>query len=75
MKSKTIGYGFRHLIENGIIAMEVDEESDETPIKSLTNEELCDKLVKRVEKDMRVYACDIMDCILDIVMLRSLRLV
>ncbi|GJZ65293.1 zinc finger BED domain-containing protein RICESLEEPER 2 [Tanacetum coccineum] len=54
MKSKTIGYGFRHLIENGIIAMEVDEESDETPIKSLTNKELCDKLVKRVEKDMRV---------------------
>ncbi|PWA56701.1 zinc finger BED domain-containing protein RICESLEEPER 1 [Artemisia annua] len=34
--------------------MEVDEESDETPILFLTDEELCDKLVKNVEKDTRV---------------------
>ncbi|PWA99745.1 zinc finger BED domain-containing protein RICESLEEPER 1 [Artemisia annua] len=52
MKSEIIGYGFRHLIENGFIPMEVDEESDETPIQFLTNEELCAKLVKKVETDM-----------------------
>ncbi|PWA92130.1 zinc finger BED domain-containing protein RICESLEEPER 2 [Artemisia annua] len=52
MKSEMIGYGFRHLLENGCIPMEVDEESDETPIQFLTNEELCAKLVKKVETDM-----------------------
>ncbi|PWA85464.1 zinc finger BED domain-containing protein RICESLEEPER 2 [Artemisia annua] len=51
-KSKITSYGFRHLIENGCIPMEVDEESDETPIQFLTNEELCAKLVKKVETDM-----------------------
>nr|GEV32765.1 zinc finger BED domain-containing protein RICESLEEPER 2 [Tanacetum cinerariifolium] len=54
MKSKIIGYGFKHLIDNGCIPMEVDEESEETPILFLTNDELCDKLVKKVENDMRV---------------------
>ncbi|GJZ58841.1 zinc finger BED domain-containing protein RICESLEEPER 2 [Tanacetum coccineum] len=54
MKSEIIGYGFRHLIENGCILMEVDEESEKTPIQFLTDEELSDKLVKKVEKDMRV---------------------
>ncbi|GJU14256.1 zinc finger BED domain-containing protein RICESLEEPER 2 [Tanacetum coccineum] len=54
MKSKVIGYRFRHLIEYGCIPTEVDEESEETPIQFLTEEELCEKLVKKVEKDMRV---------------------
>ncbi|GJU61935.1 zinc finger BED domain-containing protein RICESLEEPER 2 [Tanacetum coccineum] len=54
MKSEIIGYGFKHLIDNGCIPMEVDEESEETPIQFLTNDELSDKLVKKVEKDMRV---------------------
>ncbi|PWA65564.1 zinc finger BED domain-containing protein RICESLEEPER 2 [Artemisia annua] len=54
MKSEMIGVVFRHLIENGCIPMEVDEESDETPIPFLPDEELCDKMVKKVEKDMRV---------------------
>ncbi|GJV04040.1 zinc finger BED domain-containing protein RICESLEEPER 2 [Tanacetum coccineum] len=54
MKSEIIGYGFRHLIKNGCIPMEVDEGSEETPIPFLTNEELSEKLVKKVEKDMRV---------------------
>ncbi|PWA76961.1 zinc finger BED domain-containing protein RICESLEEPER 2 [Artemisia annua] len=54
MKSEMIGVGFRHLIENGCVPMEVDEESDETPIPFLTDEEFCDKMVKKVEKDMRV---------------------
>ncbi|GJR97228.1 zinc finger BED domain-containing protein RICESLEEPER 2 [Tanacetum coccineum] len=54
MKSEIIGYGFKHLIKNGCIPMEVDEESEETPFQFLTDEELCDKLVKKVEKDMRV---------------------
>nr|GEU69945.1 zinc finger BED domain-containing protein RICESLEEPER 2 [Tanacetum cinerariifolium] len=44
----------KHLIENGCIPMEVDEESEETPIQFLTNEELSDKLVKKIKKDMRV---------------------
>ncbi|PWA36954.1 zinc finger BED domain-containing protein RICESLEEPER 2 [Artemisia annua] len=48
MKLESIGYGFRHLLENGCTPMEVDEESDET----LTNKELCAKLVKKVETDM-----------------------
>ncbi|GJZ30769.1 zinc finger BED domain-containing protein RICESLEEPER 2 [Tanacetum coccineum] len=55
MKSKMIGYGFRHLIENGCIPMEIDEESEETPIQFYTDQELCDKLVKKVEEDMRVF--------------------
>ncbi|GJT10871.1 hypothetical protein Tco_0857913 [Tanacetum coccineum] len=54
MKSKIIGYGFKHLIDNGCIPMEIDEESEETPIQFLTDDELSDKLVKKVEKDMRV---------------------
>nr|GEV82154.1 reverse transcriptase domain-containing protein [Tanacetum cinerariifolium] len=54
IKSKIIGYGFKHLIDNGCIPMEVDEESEETPILFLTNDELCYKLVKKVENDMRV---------------------
>ncbi|GJV35454.1 zinc finger BED domain-containing protein RICESLEEPER 2 [Tanacetum coccineum] len=36
------------------IPIEVDEESEETPFQFLTDGELCDKLVKKVEKDMRV---------------------
>ncbi|GJZ76052.1 zinc finger BED domain-containing protein RICESLEEPER 2, partial [Tanacetum coccineum] len=55
MKSEMIGYGFRHLIENGCIPMEIDEESEETPIQFYTDQELCDKLVKKVEEDMRVF--------------------
>ncbi|GJY91544.1 zinc finger BED domain-containing protein RICESLEEPER 2 [Tanacetum coccineum] len=55
MKSEMIGYGFRHLIENGCIPMEVDEESQETPIQFYIDQELCDKLVKKVEEDMRVF--------------------
>nr|GEW93309.1 zinc finger BED domain-containing protein RICESLEEPER 2 [Tanacetum cinerariifolium] len=54
MKSEIIDYGFKHLIDNGCKPMEVDEESEETPILFLTNDELCDKLVKKVENDMRV---------------------
>ncbi|GKD89746.1 zinc finger BED domain-containing protein RICESLEEPER 2 [Tanacetum coccineum] len=54
IKSAIIGYEFRNLIENGCIPMEVDEESEETPIQFLTDEELSDKLVKKVEKDIRV---------------------
>ncbi|GKA45422.1 zinc finger BED domain-containing protein RICESLEEPER 2 [Tanacetum coccineum] len=54
MKSEIICYGFKQLIDNGCIPMEVDEESEETPISFLTNDELCDKLVKKVENDMEV---------------------
>ncbi|GKC01793.1 hypothetical protein Tco_0987929 [Tanacetum coccineum] len=54
MKLEIIGYGFRHLIEYGCKPMEVDEESEETPIQFLTEEKLYEKLVKKVEKDMRV---------------------
>ncbi|PWA46371.1 zinc finger BED domain-containing protein RICESLEEPER 2 [Artemisia annua] len=55
MKLEMIGVGFRHLIENGCVPMEVDEnDSDETPLSFLTDDEVCDKMVKKVENDMRV---------------------
>ncbi|GKA74498.1 zinc finger BED domain-containing protein RICESLEEPER 2, partial [Tanacetum coccineum] len=52
MKSEIIGYGFKHLIENGCIPVEVNKESEKTPIQFLTDEELSDKLVNKVEKDI-----------------------
>ncbi|PWA66909.1 zinc finger BED domain-containing protein RICESLEEPER 2 [Artemisia annua] len=54
MKSEMIDIGFTHLIENGCIPMEVDEDSYETPLSFLTDDEVCDKMVKKVEKDLRV---------------------
>ncbi|PWA91085.1 zinc finger BED domain-containing protein RICESLEEPER 2 [Artemisia annua] len=55
MKLEMIGVGFRHLIENGCVPMEVDKnDSDETPLSFLTDGEVCDKMVKKVENDMRV---------------------
>ncbi|GJX27415.1 zinc finger BED domain-containing protein RICESLEEPER 2 [Tanacetum coccineum] len=53
MKSEIIGYGFKHLIENGCMPMEQDEEdSQETPFQFLTPDELCAKFVEKVEKAM-----------------------
>ncbi|GKB48912.1 zinc finger BED domain-containing protein RICESLEEPER 2 [Tanacetum coccineum] len=53
MKSEIIGYGFKHLIENGCMPMEQDEEdSQETAFDFLTPDELCKKFVQKVEKDM-----------------------
>ncbi|GKC62730.1 zinc finger BED domain-containing protein RICESLEEPER 2 [Tanacetum coccineum] len=53
MKSEIIVYGFKHLIENGCMPMEQDEEdSIETPFQFLTPDELCAKFVENVEKDM-----------------------
>ncbi|PWA85868.1 hypothetical protein CTI12_AA137300 [Artemisia annua] len=54
MKLEMIAVGFTHLIENGCIPMEVDEDSYETPLSFLTDDEVCDKMVKKVEKDLRV---------------------
>ncbi|GJR95786.1 zinc finger BED domain-containing protein RICESLEEPER 2 [Tanacetum coccineum] len=53
MKSEIVKYGFKHLIENGCMPMDQDEEdSQETPFQFLTPDELCDKFVEKVEKDM-----------------------
>ncbi|GJS53056.1 zinc finger BED domain-containing protein RICESLEEPER 2 [Tanacetum coccineum] len=53
MKSEIVKYGFKHLIENGCMPMDQDEEdSQETPFQFLTPDELCDKCVEKVEKDM-----------------------
>ncbi|GKF04107.1 zinc finger BED domain-containing protein RICESLEEPER 2, partial [Tanacetum coccineum] len=56
MKSEIIGYGFKHLIENGCMPMEQDEEdSQETPFQFLTPDELCAKFVEKVEKAMGLF--------------------
>ncbi|PWA89686.1 zinc finger BED domain-containing protein RICESLEEPER 2 [Artemisia annua] len=50
MKSDMIEIGFRHLIENGCVPMEVDNEGE----TFLNDDEVCEKMVKKVEKDMRL---------------------
>ena len=50
MKSEMIGYGFRHLIENGCVPIWIDNDGE----TFLNEDEVCDKMVKKVEKDMRV---------------------
>ncbi|GJX24195.1 hypothetical protein Tco_0228640, partial [Tanacetum coccineum] len=56
MKSEVLGYGFRHLMENGCIPEENEDEVD-TPMEFLTDNEKEDKvkeLVYEVETNMGV---------------------
>ena len=51
MKSDMIEIGFRHLIENGFnVPMMIDNDGE----TFLNDDEVCEKMVKTVEKDMRL---------------------